>query len=106
VRCAPTDVEIERQPAQLDPGADRTVIPVVVLEALGALPIRRIPVAGLGGHVSELTTYLVNIVLHDKPPVTVEVLGSADETFTLLGRDILNRYRILFDGPNLMLEIT
>jgi hypothetical protein len=35
---------------------------------------------------------------------TVEVLA-ADEPYVLLGRDILNRYRVVLDGPKQKLEI-
>jgi hypothetical protein len=39
------------------------------------------------------------------PPMTVEVLAHPAEPFILLGRDVLNHYRILLDGPKLALEI-
>jgi hypothetical protein len=33
------------------------------------------------------------------------VLASHDEPYALLGRDVLNRFTILLDGPNLVLEV-
>jgi hypothetical protein len=34
-----------------------------------------------------------------------EVLANRDELYVLLGRDVLNRHRIVLDGPQLVLEI-
>jgi len=37
--------------------------------------------------------------------VTIEVLANRDEPYVLLGRDVLNRHRIVLDGPQLLLDI-
>ena len=52
-----------------------------------------------------LPTYLVELRLRELGPVTVKVLASSDEPYVLLGRDVLNRFTILLDGPNLVLEM-
>jgi len=43
--------------------------------------------------------------VRDLEPVTVKVLASDEEPYALLGRDVLNRFTILLDGPNLALEL-
>jgi hypothetical protein len=35
----------------------------------------------------------------------LEVAASDGEIYALLGRDLLNHYRVVLDGPNLILEI-
>jgi hypothetical protein len=38
-------------------------------------------------------------------PQKVALIAHDEEPFILLGRDILNRHRLLLDGPGLALEI-
>jgi hypothetical protein len=38
-------------------------------------------------------------------PITVEAFASREEPHVLLGRDVLNHFRVLLDGPNLVLEM-
>ena len=92
-------------PAQLDTGADITVVPAAVVEQLRLVQLDQTSIAGFGGHVSVVPTYLVRLAIHTFPPIVVRVLADRDEPFVLLGRDVLNRHRVLFDGPNLVVEI-
>ena len=62
-------------------------------------------VEGLGGDVHTLDAFIVLIQLHDLQPIAVEAVAHADESFVLLGRDILNKLRIVLDGPSQILEI-
>ena len=52
-----------------------------------------------------LPTYLVELRVRELDPVTVKALASPDEPHALLVRDVLNRFTILLDGPNLVLEL-
>ena len=52
-----------------------------------------------------MSTYRVQIGIHEFPPVMIEAIAHAEEPFVLLGRDVLNRFRLLLDGPQLLLEI-
>lgn len=92
-------------PAQLDTAADRTVVPLERVEALGLKPIDDQLVAGFGGVRQVVPLYLVTLAVHTFPPVTVRVLAHAGEPWVLLGRDVLNAHRLLLDGPNLVLEL-
>jgi predicted aspartyl protease len=93
-------------PTQVDTGAYRTVLPLQVVEALGLQPGGTAPVGGLDGSVANLPVFEVILVMKGFPTGhRVEVLASPNEVSVLLGRDILNHYRILLDGPNLRLEI-
>lgn len=92
-------------PAQIDTAADLSVIPGRLVEELQLLPLDSVPTLGFGGHLVTLPTYLVTLQVREMEPVTVKVLASHDEPYGLLGRDVLNRFTILLDGPNLVLEL-
>jgi predicted aspartyl protease len=105
IRTATASKELSEYPAQIDPGADRTVIPWQVVEELGLSEVRRIPIGVIGGQVLNMPTYLVEIEIRQLQPFDIEVVADKEERFTLLGRDILNNFRLLLDGPQLALEI-
>jgi predicted aspartyl protease len=92
-------------PAQLDTAADRTVVPDRVVAALGLLRMGEIPVMGVGGNVVVLPTFLVELTIRQLQPLVIKVVAGPDEPYVLLGRDVLNRHRILLDGPALAFEI-
>jgi predicted aspartyl protease len=92
-------------PALLDTGADRSVIPRVVVDTLRLIRLDELPVMGMGGQVARYPTFLVQVQLRLQPALLVEMLAIAGEPFVLLGRDVLNHYRIVFDGPQFAVEI-
>jgi hypothetical protein len=92
-------------PAQLDSAADRTVIPGAVVEQLGLVPLDELPVSGFGGQVFLVPTFRLELQLRNFAPLVVEVLGHQEEPVILLGRDVMNKYRIVLDGPGLALEM-
>jgi predicted aspartyl protease len=105
IRTANASKELSEYPAQIDPGADRTVIPWQAVEELGLDEIRRLPIGMVGGQILNMPTFLVQIQIRQLESLALEVLGDKEERFTLLGRDILNNFRLLLDGPQLALEI-
>jgi hypothetical protein len=92
-------------PAQLDTAADRTVVPLAVVKSLGLEPVDELEVVGLGGVRQTVPVYVVGLAIRSLPPRPVRVIAHADEPWVLLGRDVLNDYRLLLDGPNLVLEL-
>jgi hypothetical protein len=92
-------------PAQLDIGAYRSVVPAAFIQRLGLVQIRQIAVEGLGARTLLLPTFVVKIQLRQLPTQTLEVYGCEGEPHVLLGRDVLNHYRVLLDGPALAFEI-
>jgi hypothetical protein len=92
-------------PAQLDTAADMTVIPWRVVDELELQQHDVIETLGFGGHVATATSFLVRLQVHEFEPVIIEVLASRDESYVLLGRDVVNGFRVLLDGPGLLLEI-
>jgi len=81
------------------------VIPESLVIELELCPLRTIAVAGLGMGQQLLNTYAVSLQIRQLNPVAVEVLAHPAETHVLLGRDVLNQFRVILDGPNFTLEI-
>jgi predicted aspartyl protease len=92
-------------PAQVDTAADMTVLPQTLVDQLGLVQIDRVPARGFDGHVSFVPSYLASIAIRGLSPTVVKILASRDEPFVLLGRDVLNRHRLVLDGPDLSLEV-
>jgi hypothetical protein len=103
--CLETGKAVADLPAQIDTAADRRVIPAGLAQVLELLPMDELPVAGFGGQVFVIPTYLVGLAVRTFSADPVEVLAHPDEPFILLGRVVLNRHRVLLDGPALAFEI-
>jgi hypothetical protein len=105
LHCAGTGNNLDNQPALVDPAADRTVLPGSVVRTLGLVEDGRLRFQGFASEIIELPIFLVECRVHDFPPVTIRAALGEHEPYILLGRDVLNLYRIALDGPNLTLEI-
>ncbi len=95
---------LESIPAQVDSGADCTIVPNSMIERLRVEPVGKRQLAGFGGGVVTVFEYFVGIQHPEKDELAIKVMG-ADEPWVLLGRDVLNHYRFLYDGPRLVVEI-
>ncbi len=100
-----TGVEIRDVNAQIDTGADCTLLPLALVQALSLPRTSEVEVCGVGGTIELMDVYGVQIGLFSLPLLPVEVPAHAGEPWILLGRDILNDYRLVLDGPGLTLEI-
>ena len=105
LRNTTTGQELADLPAQVDHGADITVLPTRLADALALPRVRLLPVKGFGQHSLQLPTVLVELTIRQMQPIPLEALLSPDEPYPILGRDLLNRYRIVLDGPRLTLEM-
>ena len=103
--CPQTGSRVADLPAQIDSGADRTVLPGPVVLQLGLVEDGRLLFQGFAAEVVELPIFLVEVHIHDLAPMMVRAALGEHEPHILLGRDVLNSHRILLDGPHLALEI-
>lgn len=87
-------------PAKVDSGADRTVIPAVL-----ATELRLDEFEGLGGHRITMTLVRVILAIRSCPEVEVSAAANDGEPYILLGRDVLNNFRVVLDGPSGKMEI-
>ncbi len=105
VHCRQTGNRLADLPAEVDSAADRTVLPGRVVQALALVEDGRLLFQGFAGEVVELPIFLVELQVHDLPAVPVRAALGEHEPHILLGRDVLNLYRILLDGPQKATEI-
>jgi hypothetical protein len=103
--CPQTDRRAPNLPAQIDTAADRTVLPGRVIRELGLVEDGRLLFQGFAGEAIELPIFLVELQVHDLPAVALRAALGEHEPHILLGRDVLNLYRTLLDGPQQALEI-
>jgi predicted aspartyl protease len=101
-----TGDEVRDVPAQLDTGADCTLVPLSLAERLCLDFMGSLEIGGVGGATEEMTLYTVSLSVHDLPPLTVSVVAHSGEPWVLLGRDVLNAYQLLLNGPARALEIS
>lgn len=91
--------------AQIDTGADRTVIPTSVAIQLGLIPGSQLQFGVVGGIVT-LPVYFVAISIPGVMDFTIDVAGDDDEPLILLGRDVLNCLDTDLNGPDRILELS
>jgi hypothetical protein len=101
-----TLVALANQAAQVDCAADRTVLPQSLVDQLGLSATGLVQLTGFGGQPTLFPVYRVTIALPQFTPITLEVAAHPDEPWILLGRDVLNLYKVELDGPNLTLSIS
>jgi hypothetical protein len=100
-----TGTEKHNVPAQIDSAADRSLLPLALVQSLELPAIGSMAIGGVGGTVAEMTVYAVGIAVHDLASRAAEVVAHANEPWVLLGRDVINVHRLVLDGPRLGLEI-
>jgi hypothetical protein len=100
-----TRAELLSVPAQIDTAADRTVIPESIVRTLALPQVGAAKFGGFGGVVHTLPIFAALLQLHDGAFHAIKAAAHAEESWVLLGRDVLNAFRIVLDGPNRTLEI-
>ncbi len=91
--------------AQLDTGADRSVIPQSVADQLRLSEDEAIHYQSVDGGIGVLQTYRLILRVKSFRPVVLTPAASEHEQHILLGRDLSNKYRILLDGRARLLQI-
>jgi hypothetical protein len=99
------NAELRDVPAQLDTAADRTIVPESLVRSLSLPQVGAAKLGGFGGVSYTLPVFAALLGLHDLPVRPIKVAAHSEELWILLGRDVLNGFRIVLDGPRLTLEI-
>jgi len=86
--------------ALIDSGASGTTIPETLVPKLALRKISEIDTSGYDGRTARRSIYSADIVflgfVFSKHPVV-----AVPRDYALIGRDILNRYKTILDGPRL-----
>lgn len=85
--------------ALIDSGADGTIEPVTYLHEILAPPTQEMIMRSQWGESRQVILYLVDVQIGDVVLPGIEVVGDELSDEAILGRDVLNRLRILLDGP-------
>ncbi len=94
----------EKLNGMVDSGATCTVIPLEVIEKLD-LPFRGQKTVGdFSGKLHEVDTYSAKITISTLESHLVKVI-SAKVPAALIGRDMLNHYKVTLDGRQKQVEI-
>ena len=91
--------------AQLDTGADTTHIPISLLRELEIAASDTGLIRGVSGPATAQEIFKVFISIEQGIPEQYEVF-SWNWPYALLGRDILNKYHLTLDGPNLTFTLS
>lgn len=93
---APDSVDAILLPMLVDTGADCTIVPAAIVQALELPATDVVAVTGLGGAKLRATAHAALLNL-GPAEVIAEVMAVEDEP--ILGRDVLNQLLLQLDGP-------
>ena len=85
--------------AFVDTGADATIVPLDIVRQIRAGVVTLKTVRGYTGGRRTVRTWLVDVEVGPLTLPGVEIAGDDASTEILLGRDVLNKLRLLLDGP-------
>lgn len=100
VRNDALELSSEQLDGLIDTGADATMIPVPVLEQVHARPLMEKRVRSHWGEWRQIEIFLVDLEFDGPRLPNIHVIGDEVGSEVILGRDVLNKLRILLDGPN------
>ena len=95
----------EPVPAIIDTGADGSLVPQVLLDQIGAPIVDSKRIRSHWGEWRQVLVFAVDIGIEDFRLAAVEVVGDDQGSEVILGRNVLNRLRLLLDGPREALRI-
>lgn len=85
--------------AVVDSGADGTIVPLNFLNEIRAAPTVDMMIRSQWGERRKVLLYLVDVQVGEIRLPGIEEVGDDQTNEVILGRDILNRLRVLLDGP-------
>ena len=91
--------------ALLDTGSDVSVVPYATLQKLGSRPVSRGRARSLWGDSRRVDVHVVALSLDGLRFGALQVLADEQGEEIILGRFVLNRLKIVLDGPAGMVEI-
>ncbi len=90
--------------ALIDSGSDGTLLPLNILEEVGARYVGDARIRGITGHTQFVDVYIANLHIGSHTLRAVRLVGVEDEE-AILGRNVLNQLTITLDGVAGVTEI-
>lgn len=92
-------------PAIIDTGADATIVPLDYLRQIGARRVFEASLRSQWGERRSVYLYLIDLRLGELTLPGVYVVGDDRGDEVVLGRDVLNRLRLVLDGPKRVSQV-
>lgn len=92
--------------ALVDSGADGTLIPLDLLQAVGASYEDTVQMTGITGGTQIVDRYTVALHIGTHVVRAVHAVAVAPEGEAVIGRDVLNELILTLNGPAYMTEVT
>ena len=86
--------------ALIDTGADATIVPDSILSKLAVVEWDKARLRSQGGEYRPVYRYEVDLRISGRVFASVLVVADELSEDVIIGRDILNRLRFLYDGPS------
>ena len=96
----------ETAKGKIDTGSHMTVIPKHMVESLDLKAVTTVDVRGFNNKGEEHYVYYVNINIGEQTYKDVRIIAPHARGNVLLGRDVINLWKMTLDGQNLMGEFT
>lgn len=91
--------------AVLDTGADGTIVPARYLQEIGARRAYEATLRSQWGEPRSVFLYLIDLQIGELALPGVYVVGDELGDEVVLGRNVLNRLRLLLDGPAALMRL-
>lgn len=91
--------------ALLDTGSDMTIIPSNYLKQVRAKRISRGRARSVWGDTRTVDIYIIALALEELQISALQVLADEQGDEIVLGRPVLNRLKMILDGPAAQIEI-
>jgi len=98
-------LRIEKVQALLDTGSDGSLIPIAYLEDILAPPMADTHIRSHWGEWRAAQLFAVDLELGSLKLPGIFVVGDEQGNEIVLGRDVLNKLRLLLDGPDAQSDI-
>lgn len=88
--------------ALIDTGADGTLIPWSIIERLNLQKVAEAKVSGYDQKDSRLApVYSAHLTIPHLKPLIIRAIPIESDDYAIIGRDIINKYRLDLNGPGL-----
>lgn len=89
----------------IDTGASRSALPKTLFQSLLIPPAKSKIFHDYNRNAFVHQIYIINLMIFDRLFNDVEIIGTVNPRYGLLGRDLLSHYFLRCDGPNQRFEL-